>query len=524
MRRPAQRGVTLYQREDRVIYFPSTQNNSFYDINSCIFSVSCYLVSMSKHLKLEKTLARSNSYAEWQETAAQLDKLDGNDCWREDPKSEHYDYRLLASRVRLFRGLRRKQDFEQLVFRLREELHGNIGNMANPALYQRARCGTKNLINEYLDEITACLHLFGENKVEAFPPMRKRKFLKRSARSFGRSALLLSGGASLGLFHLGVIQELQAENVLPRVITGSSAGSIIAGILATHTGAELEEILSPGFVEFEWSKMIGFVDILKGKGVLDPKQLLKSINHTIPNMTFLEAYKYTGRILNISVSPAEANQFPRLLNYLTSPHVLIRRAALASSAIPGIFPSVQLRAKNFAGKSVIYMPQHRWIDGSVQEDIPKERVNRLHNVNHYIVSQTNPHVIPFMSEEMEETGLVPFIQDVVLKAPLVQVEHFLGKIHQHFDFPGLSSVIKKAHALVSQTYSGDITIYPEHQLRRVGSILKNLTPKQAQAMMLEGRRSTWPKIERIRNTTQISRVFDARLKKMSETYRYVPRK
>jgi NTE family protein len=44
-----------------------------------------------------------------------------------------------------------------------------------------------------------------------------------------------------------------------------------------------------------------------------------------------------------------------------------------------------------------------------------------------------------------------------------------------------------------------------------------------EAMMLEGRRATWPKIERIRNTTQISRTFDACLQRMSERYRYVKR-
>ena len=39
----------------------------------------------------------------------------------------------------------------------------------------------------------------------------------------------------------------------------------------------------------------------------------------------------------------------------------------------------------------------------------------------------------------------------------------------------------------------------------------------------EGRRATWPKIERIRNTTQISRTFDDCLRSMSERYRYVKR-
>ncbi len=478
---------------------------------------------MSKLSRLEKVLDKATSYEEWTDAARALDKFEGKDQWRLERESDDYDYRLLTSRVRLFRKLRKHEDYDQIIFRLREELHGNIGNMANPALYQHARYGTKKLINDYLNEVTALLNLLCDSTVRALPPMRKRRFLKRTARSFGRSALLLSGGASRGLFHLGVIAELLAEGILPRVITGASAGSIIAGILATHSDTELEQMFEAGRFDFEWSRMFGLYDMLKGEGVLDQKLLQQSIDKNIPEMTFLEAYKHTNRILNISVSPADSNQFPRLLNYLTAPNVLIRRAALASTAIPGLFPPVQLRAKNFNGKSVAYMPQNRWIDGSVHEDIPKEKVNRLHNINHYIVSQTNPHVVPFLSEEIEETGLLPFIQDVVLKAPIVQIEHFLELVHQHFDVPGLSSFIKKAHAMVSQNYSGDITIHPERHLMNVSKIFTNLNRDQVSSMMFEGRRATWPKIERIRNTTQISRTFDDCLKRMSENYRYVKR-
>jgi TAG lipase/steryl ester hydrolase/phospholipase A2/LPA acyltransferase len=206
---------------------------------------------------------------------------------------------------------------------------------------------------------------------------------------------------------------------------------------------------------------------------------------------------------------------------LTAPNVLIRRAALASCAIPGLFPPVQLRARNFAGKSVVYMPQSRWIDGSVHEDIPKEKINRLHNINHYIVSQTNPHIVPFLNEEIAETGLLPFIQDVIFKAPMVQFEHLLELVHQHFDLPGLGPIIKKAHAMASQTYSGDITVYPDKNMMNLGRIFSNFGPEQAREMILEGRKSTWPKIERIRNTTQISRTFDDCLHRMSEQYRYV---
>jgi predicted acylesterase/phospholipase RssA len=473
--------------------------------------------------KYELALAEAINYDEWRKAALVLDQLEGHDRWREDPESPDYDHKLLASRVNLLRQLRRRKDLDRLIFRLREELHGNLGNMANPALYQRCRVGTKKLVTDYLGEVCAALNLLCDSDVDTLPPMRKRIFLKRAARSFGRSALLLSGGASLGLFHIGVIRELEQQGVLPRVVTGSSAGSIVAGILATHTGEEWERLIADGDWRFEWARLVRLTDLGFGKGLLDQKVLQNCIDRNIPDMTFLEAYQHTNRILNITVSPADSHQFPRLLNYLTAPNVLIRRAALASAAIPGLFPPVQLRAKNFEGKSVAYMPQNRWIDGSVHEDIPKDKVNRLHNINHYIVSQTNPYVVPFLNEDIEETGLIPFLQDVVIKAPMVQLEHLLELVQQHFDLPGLGSIIKKAHAMARQTYSGDITIYPERSWFGFTRAFNNLGPTQLEAMMLEGRRATWPKIERIRNTTQISRTFDDCLQRMNERYRYVKR-
>jgi len=476
---------------------------------------------MSKFSRLEKTLNQSGSYQEWKQTALALDELEGNDNWRIRPESDHYDYHLLKSRIRLFRRLQKQNDYDQLIFRLREELHGNIGNMANPLLYQQARFGTKQLINDYLNEVTGALNHLCDSNVRSLPPMRKRRFMLRTARSFGRSALMLSGGASLGLFHMGVIEELIAEGILPRVITGSSAGSLIAAILATHTDEEFTKLIRQDQINFKWFRMFGLAELIHKEGAADQKLLKKFIASTILDITFMEAYKRTGRIVNISLSPTDPHQFPRLLNYLTAPNVLIRSAVLASTAIPGLFPPVRLRAKNYAGKSVTYMPQSLWQDGSIHDDIPKDKINRLHNINHYIVSQTNPHVAPFLSDEIEGTGLLPFIKDVILKVPMVQLEHTLEMIHKHFDVPGLGSIIQKAHAMISQTYSGDITIYPERHLNNIGKLFSNFDSKQFETMIFEGRRATWPQIERIRNTTQISRTFDTCLKRMSERFRYV---
>lgn len=466
-------------------------------------------------------MAGATHYLGWLQAAEAFDRASGLDAWRKQDESPDYDYQLIASRANLLRALHRKKDYDQLVFRLREELHGNLGNMANPVLYQHARAGTKNLINFYLDQVSSALIMLCDSDVPILPPSRKRRFFNRAARSFGRSALLLSGGASMGLFHLGVIDELIRQRLLPRVITGSSAGSVIGGFLATHTNEEIENAFEPDRLKYRWLRIYNLKEMIRGEGVLDPRQVRKAIDRNIEDLTFLEAYEKTGRILNVSVSPADPHQFPRLLNYLTAPNALIRQAALASSAIPGLFPPVQLRARNYAGKSAPYMPRSRWIDGSVHEDIPKEKVNRLHNVNHYIVSQTNPHVVPFLNEGMEKTGLLPFLQEIVVKAPIVQTEYLLDLVRRHFDLPGLGSVIKKAHAIMRQSYSGDITIYPVKQ--DLSKIFSNASAEDARRLIEAGRRATWPKIARISNTTQISRTFDECLQRLAERYHYVKR-
>src|SRR5690606_2553277 len=63
----------------------------------------------------------------------------------------------------------------------------------------------------------------------------------------------------------------------------------------------------------------------------------------------------------------------------------------------GIYPPVSLWAKNIDGERVPYIPGRKFVDGSIQDDLPVRRLARLFGVNHSIVSQTNPHVVPFLS-------------------------------------------------------------------------------------------------------------------------------
>lgn len=46
--------------------------------------------------------------------------------------------------------------------------------------------------------------------------------MEDTRQSFGGTALLLQGGATFGLYHLGVVKALNEAKLLPRVICGSS--------------------------------------------------------------------------------------------------------------------------------------------------------------------------------------------------------------------------------------------------------------------------------------------------------------
>ena len=63
-------------------------------------------------------------------------------------------------------------------------------------------------------------------------------FFNETRHSYGRTAFLCSGGAALGFYHVGVVKALMSNGLMPRVLGGSSAGSIVTAIVATRTDEE----------------------------------------------------------------------------------------------------------------------------------------------------------------------------------------------------------------------------------------------------------------------------------------------
>ena len=70
-------------------------------------------------------------------------------------------------------------------------------------------------------------------------------FLKRARAAYGRTALVLSGGAMLGCYHFGTIKALFEEGCLPNIISGTSAGSVVGAVVCTRSDEEIKRDLDP---------------------------------------------------------------------------------------------------------------------------------------------------------------------------------------------------------------------------------------------------------------------------------------
>jgi NTE family protein len=57
----------------------------------------------------------------------------------------------------------------------------------------------------------------------------------------GKFGLVLSGGGARGFAHLGVIKALEEVDIIPSIISGTSAGAIVAAFYAA--GYNPEEII-----------------------------------------------------------------------------------------------------------------------------------------------------------------------------------------------------------------------------------------------------------------------------------------
>lgn len=469
----------------------------------------------TKPLKaLAKQLAQASSYQQWRDIAAEHDERSGAAAWRLEDETPLYDYEATRKRLDSLRAYRKAGDNHGLLFALNEGVHGNMGGMGNSALYKVALTGTKQLIVDYVDEIDAALRHLASTAVDDISLHDKLDFFHRARQCYGRSALMLSGSGMLLYFHVGVVKALWEQDLLPTVMTGASGGAIVAATVASHTRDELAKIFDPQYLVMEAEREATELNKLSK---LRPSQISADtvedfFERLIPDITFQEAAQLTGIHVNVSVAPAEKHQTSRLLNDIASPNVLLREALMATCAFPGFYPAVTLAARDRNGQRKPYLPDRKWIDGSVSDDLPIKRVMRLYGVNHSIVSQTNPVVIPFLRDNAAPSSkriVGDALRDTTKLWSLASarlLNHSLNKKSMASKLANITS------AVLAQTYTGDITVLPPQRFHNLSRLLTQRTSAEIIELIQHGQSSTWPKIAAIRTQTKISNTLQTIIK------------
>ena len=304
-----------------------------------------------RHICYFSFLAGSNitqalTLREWLESADELDELDGNDEWKADPHSDEYDYGTVQARLSYFEETIMSDDIDAITYTLRTTFDRNAGNIMNPRLYTHARIGTKDIIDQYVTTTTELvsrfLHLTDNASLGLKESLRILDQLECARRSFGRTALLLSGGATFGMHHIGVAKALWETRLLPQVISGSSAGGIVGAVLCASTDEEIPDLLASfgtgDFSVFERDDIIldpaeRLRRLFYSGSLFDYTHLVKILRELLGDMTFKEAYNRTRRVLNICVSMSANHHLPWLLNYATSPDVIIWSAVYVLARI-----------------------------------------------------------------------------------------------------------------------------------------------------------------------------------------------
>jgi len=475
---------------------------------------------------LHARMQNAETFTQWDAAAHELDVLEGNEEWKADVDAGDYNPDILQMRLKELDDARNKGDVRAMMYLIRTALSRDLGGMGNIDLYRHSYCGTKQLIERYVDSALQTISALVDRSAQRsslsddLGPRDLLDSMLYARQSFGRSALLLSGGGTFGMTHIGVLKALFEAKLLPRIISGASAGSIVCAVICAKTDDEIPQVVK----EFPHGDLAVFEEQGNEDGLLDHlrrlltegnwsdiRHLTRIMRELLGDITFQEAYNRTRRICNICVSTASIYELPRLLNYVTAPNVMIWSAVAASCSIPIVFSAGALLVKNpLTGEHGPWTPTPQmWIDGSVDNDLPMVRLAEMFNVNHFIVSQVNPHVVPFLAkDDTPNTLSYKSDSDWLRTVTSMAKTEAIHRMRFMAELGILPNVVSKLRSILSQTYAGDINILPAIAVSDLPNILKNPTAEFMTRSCLLGERATWPKLSRIRDRCAIELALD----------------
>ncbi len=150
--------------------------------------------------------------------------------------------------------------------------------------------------------------------------------LKRDKFFENEFSLVLSGGGALGIAHLGVLSDLQKQNITPSEIVGTSMGGIIGACLAIGMSEEkIYDKIREFSSIFNWIKFS-----FSGNSVIDSGKIYKIFDDIFQN----KKLKDTQIPLKLIATNLQSGQ-KRV--FTSTDDIYIKDAVLATMAIPGIF-------------------------------------------------------------------------------------------------------------------------------------------------------------------------------------------
>ncbi|KAL4884514.1 acyl transferase/acyl hydrolase/lysophospholipase [Aspergillus karnatakaensis] len=504
-----------------------------------IFLYEQWVTWRGKRESLRRELYKHDNYGDWLKSAQALDEYLGNQRWKKVDEYAYYDHLTIRKLSRQLKTVRAQVEkeiesgnddnavvIEELCNLLEACVKNNFAGVENPRLYSEAYSGTKDLVQEYIDEVHACIKAISEARQAKDED--KYNHFKHLDTNFGRTALCLSGGATFAYYHFGVVRALLDNEVLPSIITGTSGGALVAALVGTRTDEELKQLLVPALAHriracseniTTWSRRWW-----RTGARFDTMDWARQCSWFCRgSTTFREAYERTGRILNVSCVPSDPHSPTILANYLTSPNCVIWSAVLASAAVPGILNPVVLMTKKRDGTLAPYSFGHKWKDGSLRTDIPIKALNLHFNVNFTIVSQVNPHINLFFFSSRGSVG-----RPVTHRKGRGWRGGFLGSAIEQYiklDMNKWLRVLRHLELLPRpmgqdwseiwlQKFSGTVTIWPKTVPSDFYHILSDPSPERLARMLRTGQQSTFPKIQFIKNRLKIELAISEGLQRL----------
>lgn len=126
-----------------------------------------YIIWRGPRENLRKKLQSTTSYADWVRAAEALDRFLGNHRWKEEDKYAYYDHKTVSRVLEQMRRCRQRIDgislkntiddgsqtaVEELQLLISACVKNNFVGIENSRLYSETYYGTKNLVQDFVDE------------------------------------------------------------------------------------------------------------------------------------------------------------------------------------------------------------------------------------------------------------------------------------------------------------------------------------------------------------------------------------